>query len=252
MSATHVEIGALVRYTDELINAKPVDDYCHNGLQLEGGKIVSRLITGVTLCSELITAAIAWKSEAILVHHGLFWKGDDIRLAGMRRQRLKQLLQHDIAVLAYHLPLDFHPELGNNVLIARALGLSIERVIGKSGVLVARAAEAMTFSELQLRVKNAMGQSAAVAEGDRKQISTVGICSGGSQRYFDMAIDAGCDAYITGESTIASYHLAKETGVHFLAAGHHASERMGVKALGEHLAAKFNIEQRFVDVANPF
>ncbi len=249
---TSVYTKELVRYVDDLINQKPVEDYCHNGLQLEGSAQVSRIITGVTLCSELIEAAIAWKAEAILVHHGLFWKGDEIRLHGMRRQRLKALLQHDIAVIAYHLPLDFHPEYGNNALLAKGLGLTPERLLGKSGVLLARAENPISINALSAAVAKLVGQTPQVALGDRDSISTVGICSGGANKYFDLAVEAGCDAYITGEPGISCFHSARETGVHFLAAGHHATERLGVRALGEHLASHFGLQHRFVDVENPF
>jgi dinuclear metal center YbgI/SA1388 family protein len=247
-----VQIAAVTKYIDELINPKPVDDYCFNGLQLEGRSEVSRLVTGVTVCSELIQAAIEWRAEAILVHHGLFWKGDDIRLHGMRRERLKSLLKHDIAVIGYHLPLDFHSELGNNALLARALGLEFERVLGRSGVLVAKSSTPLSLAEFSSRVEGVLGQKPMLAEGTRAQITTVGICSGGANKYFDLAIEAGCDAYVTGEPGLSCFHSAREMGVHFFAAGHHATERLGVRALGEHLGEVFGIEHRFVDVANPF
>ncbi len=248
-----VTMQELIRYIDDTINAKPIDDYCHNGLQLEGKPEVARLVSGVTLCSELIAAAIASKADAILVHHGLFWKGEGLRLGGLKRERLKQLLQHDIAVIAYHLPLDFHPVFGNNALIARGLGLEAETVIGRSaGVLIANSPAPLSLDQFKSRLQSLVGQNVDVAEGDGRTLKRIGICSGGAQKYFDLAIDAGCDAYITGEKSIGCYHSAQESGVHFLAAGHHATERFGVQALGEHLAEHFKIEHRFVDTPNPF
>ena len=160
------------------INPKPVEDYCHNGLQLEGRREISRLVSGVTLCSELIEAAIEKNADAILVHHGVFWKGEGMRLGGMKRERLKKLLQHDIAVIAYHLPLDFHPVYGNNALIAKGLGLNVETVVGRSaGVLVASSAAPMSLANLKLQLRELVGQDVEVAEGDNHSIQRVGICS---------------------------------------------------------------------------
>jgi dinuclear metal center YbgI/SA1388 family protein len=249
----NVNMPELIRYIDDTINAKPADDYCHNGLQIEGKPEVSRLLSGVTLCSELINEAIAWKADAILVHHGAFWKGEGLRLGGMKRERLKKLLQHDIAVIAYHLPLDFHPVYGNNALIARGLGLDTETVLGRSaGVLVANSPTPLTLDQLKSRLQTLVGQNVDIAEGDQRTIKRIGICSGGAQKFFDLAIESGCDAYITGEKSIGCYHSAQESGVHFLAAGHHATERFGVQALGDHLAECFNLEHRFFDTPNPF
>jgi dinuclear metal center YbgI/SA1388 family protein len=245
-------IHDLIRYVDETINPKPVDDYCHNGLQLEGRVEVTRLVSGVTLCAEVISAAIEWRAEAILVHHGAFWKGDGMRLTGMRRERLKLLLQHDIAVIGYHLPLDFHPTLGNNALIARGLGLEGEVLLGRSGVLMASFPSPLSFGELKGRLGQLVGQEVDGVEGDGRLIKSVGICSGGAQKFFGLAIESGSDAYITGEKSIDCFHSARESGIAFFAAGHHATERFGVRALGKHLAERFGIEHRFVDLPNPF
>jgi dinuclear metal center YbgI/SA1388 family protein len=247
-----IAMHELIQYVDETINPKPIEDYCHNGLQLEGRREVSRLITGVTLCAEVITSAVEWGADAILVHHGIFWKGDALRLGGMRRERLKLLLQHDIAVIGYHLPLDFHPTYGNNALIARGLGLDGETLLGRSGVLVASSPQPVPLSELKVRLAALVGQDVDVAEGDGRPIKSIGICSGGAQKFLGLAIESGCDAFITGEKSIDCYHSARESGVAFLAAGHHATERFGVRALGEHLAERFGIEHRFVDLPNPF
>ena len=227
-------------------------DYGPNGLQVEGRAEVRRVVSGVTASLALIDAAIDAGADALLVHHGLFWRGQDGRLVGWLRQRVARLLGHDISLLAYHLPLDAHPELGNNAQLGLRLGLRADGRFGEQELgFVGPADACQSLESLSVRVAGALDRPPVVLAGDGRPLRRIAWCTGGAQGYFEAAIAAGADAYLTGELSEPQAHLARETGVAFLACGHHATERHGIEALGNHLASQFGLEHVFIDLPNP-
>jgi dinuclear metal center YbgI/SA1388 family protein len=236
----------------ELLAVDRYKDYGPNGLQVEGRPEVRRLVSGVTASLALIEAAAAWGADAIVVHHGLFWRGQDGRITGWMRQRVKALLARDINLFAYHLPLDAHAELGNNAQLGRQLGLVADARCGDQELgFIGPAPQAMTCDALAGLATQALRRAPTCVPGDGRPIRRVAWCTGGAQGYFESAIAAGADAFITGEISEPQAHLARETGVAFLACGHHATERYGAPALGEHLARRFDLEHRFIEIDNP-
>ncbi|MDD5250093.1 MAG: Nif3-like dinuclear metal center hexameric protein [Rhodocyclaceae bacterium] len=239
-------------YLDTLLEAARFRDYCPNGLQVEGRAEIRRIVCGVTACQELVDAAVARDADAIIVHHGWFWKSEDGRVIGHRKKRMAALLAHDISLFAYHLPLDAHGELGNNAQLARRLGWTVagrfaEQDIGFFGAPAA----ATTAGAVAAAVAAALGrQPLLIGEGSRK-VARLAWCSGGAQDYFEQAIAAGADLYVSGEISEHSVHLARETGVAYLAAGHHATERYGVMALAAHLSQRHGLACEYVEVDNP-
>lgn len=253
-----VERGVLLARFDALLSPANFRDYGPNGLQVEGRTQIARLVSGVTASRALIEAAVADKADAILVHHGLFWRGQDGRVTGWMKQRLALLLAHEINLFAYHLPLDAHPQLGNNAQLAALLGLLPlagnearfgEQQLGWLGTVGADAA--LTLSALARRVEQRLGRSVTCVGDPDWLVQRVGLCTGGAQGYFEPAIAAGAQAFITGEISEPQAHLARETGVGYLACGHHASERLGAAALGAAVAAEFGLVHRFIDIPNP-
>lgn len=239
-------------YLSALLQTASFKDYGPNGVQVEGRNEVRKLVTGVTASRALIDAAIASGADAVLVHHGLFWRGHDGRITGWLKQRIARLLAHDISLYAYHLPLDAHAEFGNNAQFGARLGLTAdarfgEQSLGFIGTLVAPP----SLDDLAARCQRVVGRSITAVPGDGRPLTRVAWCTGGAQSYFESAIAAGADAYITGEISEPQAHLARETGVAFIAVGHHASERYGVQALGAHLAATFAIEHAHIEIDNP-
>lgn len=249
-----IELSALVKRADHYLNAAKIADYCPNGLQVEGRGHVRKIISGVTASQELIDAAVAAEGDLILVHHGYFWKGENPCVVGMKQRRLKTLLRHDISLLAYHLPLDVHPQVGNNVQLAERLGIAVEGPLepenSRNVALVGSLPEALSAAEFAARVASVLGREPLLVDG-QKPIRRVGWCTGGGQGYIDQAIAAGVDLYLTGEASEQTFHSARENGISFIAAGHHATERYGVQALGDYLAREFNIEHVFIDCPNP-
>jgi dinuclear metal center YbgI/SA1388 family protein len=245
----------LVRYCDGLLDAGSFRDYCPNGLQVEGRAEVARIVSGVTASQALIEAAVDQQADLLLVHHGYFWKGEDAGITGMKRRRLKALLDHDINLLAYHLPLDAHPELGNNACLAQRFGLEIQGWFGDGqGPELACEAIAdppLSAEQLGMRIGQALGREAQHIDAGPVQIQRIGWCSGAAQSYLEAAARRGLDAFISGEISEPTVHIAREYGIHYFAAGHHASERYGVQALGEQLAGHFGIEHFFIDIDNP-
>lgn len=245
----------LTRYLDQLLDSARFRDYCPNGLQVEGRSDVRLILAGVTASQALIDAAIARGADALLVHHGWFWRGEDGRVTGFRKARMQALLKHDINLIAYHLPLDGHAELGNNAQLARHLGWFVdgrfgEQDIGWHGHLPAP----MPLAELVRTIATVLRRAPQVivnaGESDNT-VSRIGWCSGGAQNLFEQAIEQGVDAYLSGEISEQNVHLARESGVAFIAAGHHATERFGVRALAAHLAERLGLECEFVDIDNP-
>ncbi|MDD2664674.1 MAG: Nif3-like dinuclear metal center hexameric protein [Dechloromonas sp.] len=242
----------LLNYLEGLLEPGKFRDYCPNGLQVEGRAEVRRLVAGVTASQALLDAAIACDADAILVHHGYFWKGEDGRVTGIRRRRLGALLAHDINLFAYHLPLDAHPELGNNAQLAQRLGWQPEGRFGEQDIAWhGRVAAPLDLAGLTARLAGELGREPLVVGDASRPVRRIAWCSGGAQGYFEQAIALGVDAYVSGEISEQTVHLARESGVAYLAAGHHATERYGAAALAEHLAARFGLDCRFIDVDNP-
>lgn len=242
----------LLRYLDEVLDPGRFKDYSPNGLQVEGSPEVRSVVTGVTASQELLDAALARGADTVLVHHGWFWRGEDGRVTGIRKARLKTLLVNDINLIAYHLPLDAHPELGNNAQLARLFGWIpegrfAEQDIGWHGRLAAPA----TLAEVSAQVGRALGRQPLLVGDPVRSVRRVAWCSGGAQGYFEQAIALGVDLFLSGEISEQTVHLARESGVGYISAGHHASERYGVQALGRNIAERFGIECSFIDIDNP-
>jgi dinuclear metal center YbgI/SA1388 family protein len=239
-------------YLHTLLDVGRFRDYGPNGLQVEGKPEVRRLVSGVTASRALIDAAIEDGADAILVHHGLFWRGQDGRITGWLKQRIERLLAHQINLFAYHLPLDAHAELGNNAQLGRVLSLTADARFGEQDLGFIGAAESpLRFDDLADRVRTQLGRSVVAVPGDGRPLRRIAWCTGGAQGYFEGAIAAGADAFITGEISEPQAHYARETGVAFIACGHHASERYGAPAVAEHVAQRFGLSHRFIDIDNP-
>jgi len=239
-------------YMHTLLEVARFKDYGPNGLQVEGKPEVATLVSGVTASRALIEAAIDAGADAILVHHGLFWRGHDGRVTGWLKQRLELLLAHQISLFAYHLPLDAHPELGNNAQLGERLGLRADARFGEQDLgFIGSLAAPTTLEALEDGIGTSLQRDPLVVAGDGRALRRVAWCTGGAQGYFEAAIAAGADAFITGEISEPQAHYARETGVAFIACGHHASERYGAPALAAHVAQTFGLAHRFIDVDNP-
>jgi dinuclear metal center YbgI/SA1388 family protein len=250
-----VERTQLLAAFDALLLPERFRDYGPNGLQVEGCAAVSKMVSGVTASRALIEAAIELKADAIFVHHGLFWRGQDGRVTGWMKQRLALLLAHDINLFAYHLPLDAHAEFGNNAQVAKQLGLVGTSRFGEQdlGWLGGRA-DGKAFASAQAladHVAYVLNRPVALVQNAHKAITNIAWCTGGGQSYFEAAIAAGADAFITGELSEPQAHLARECGVAYLACGHHATERYGAPAVAAHVAAQFGLFHTFIDIDNP-
>lgn len=250
-----MENTKLLAYLDELLQPWLYRDYCPNGLQVEGKPLVHKIVTGVTASQALIDAAIEQKADAILVHHGYFWKGEKPNITGMKKKRMAALLANDINLFAYHLPLDGHPELGNNAQLAKLLGIEgnepLERGNQQSVVRHGSFANGISIQDLEDRITSTLNRKPLVEAAGKNVIHTVAWCTGGGQNYIELAAQEGIDAFITGEASEQTIHTAREMGVHFISAGHHATERYGAKALGQHLAHELGLDVTFVDIDNP-
>lgn len=241
----------LLQALDRLLQPALFKDYGPNGLQVEGKPEVRRIVSGVTASRALIDAAIAEGADAILVHHGLFWRGQDGRVTGWMKQRLQRLLAHDINLFAYHLPLDAHPTLGNNAQLGLQLGWEADRRWGEQDLGFAAPVAFADAQALAAHVGAVLGRPVTCVAAEPRPIRRVAWCTGGAQGYFEAAIAAGADAFVTGEISEPQAHLAHETGVAFLAAGHHATERYGAPAVAEQIARQLGLEHRFIEIDNP-
>ena len=242
----------LMRYLDELLESARFKDYCPNGLQVEGRPEIRRIVAGVTASQALVDQAVARGADALLVHHGWFWRGEDGRVTGFRKKRLQTLLAHDINLIAYHLPLDGHAEFGNNAQLAQRLDWTVEGRFGEQDVgWYGRLNESRTLGEVAHRVSAELGREALVIGAQAQQVSRIAWCSGGAQSLFEAALSLGVQAFLSGEISEQHVHLARESGVAYLAVGHHASERYGIQALAAHLAGKFGLDCTFIDIDNP-
>lgn len=238
-----------------LLEPQRFRDYCPNGLQVEGSEEVSLIVSGVTASLALVEAAIDVGADMLLVHHGYFWKGEAQEIVGMKRQRLHKLLANNINLFAYHLPLDAHAELGNNAQLGKILGLQFDRVTGRPGdtplVAVGSLPAPLTHEALIDLIGTRLQRTPMGIEGRSARIESVAWCTGAAQNYIDLAVEAGVDAFITGEVSEQTFHVAKEAGIHFFSAGHHATERYGVQAVGEYLSERFSLKHQFIDIDNP-
>ena len=247
-----MERAELQRYLDTLLDVARFKDYCPNGLQVEGRAQVRRIVCGVTASQALLDAAVACGADAVLVHHGYFWRGEDGRVTGMRRKRLATLLGNDINLFAYHLPLDAHPELGNNAQLGRLMGWEPDGRFGEQDLgWLGRPAEPATLAQVAGELGSRLEREPlSIGDSDRL-VSRIAWCSGAAQSLFEDAIAAGAELFVSGEISEQTVHLARESGVAYIAAGHHATERYGVQALAEHLGRQLGIACEFVDIDNP-
>lgn len=250
------QLKQLVAYCNDLLSIIEFNDYCPNGLQVEGKANINRLAMGVTASQDFIDRAIEQGADALLVHHGYFWKGEDATIVGLKKQRIARLLQNDISLLAYHLPLDAHARYGNNVELAKRLGIQVNGVMDQGrakGLLwYGELEKALTANELSERIATALSRPPLhLASSSQQPIRTLAWCTGGAQGYIEDAAELGVDAYISGEVSEQTFHLARELDLHYFAAGHHATESYGVQALGYHLAEHFELDCEFIDIFNP-
>lgn len=236
---------------NQKLNSNTLQDYAPNGLQVEGRQEVKHIVTGVTACQALLDSALAYGADAVIVHHGYFWKNETTVISGMKRQRLKTLLANDINLYAWHLPLDAHPELGNNAQLAAALDIQVTSSLDPL-VPLGEFAVPISGDSLRLRLEHILGRSVLHC-GDRgpPYIKRLAWCSGSGQSFIELAALVGMDAFITGEVSEQTIHIAREQGIHFYAAGHHATERGGIRALGEWLAQQYDFTVSFIDIFNP-
>ena len=267
LSNTTISAQALTDFCDEYLSAAAFKDYAPNGLQVDGGRPIQRIVTGVTACEALIDAAIADKADAILVHHGYFWKGEPAPITGMKGQRIRKLMQHGISLIGYHLPLDAHPRIGNNAKLAELLDMSIIGALYPSEShpvgnisnctpqnaqsLITQITDALGRLPLHISAHYQTSDSNRSDTQNNRLIERVGICTGGAQDMIEQAALMGCDAFISGEISERTTHIARELGIDYFACGHHATERGGIQALGELVAQQFGLPVTFIDIDNP-
>ena len=247
-----MQLRELCEFCHAYLEVDDFDDYCPNGLQVEAGERVERIVCGVTASQALIDAAAAAGADTLLVHHGYFWRGEAQPIVGMKGRRIRSLIEKRINLLAYHLPLDAHPEVGNNVQLARRMGWRVDERFGEQGLVLGGAVErAQSLAELRQALASGLdAQPLAIAGGDHP-IERIAWCTGAAQGFIDAAAARGFDAFVSGEVSEPTFHCARELGIHYVAAGHHATERYGVQALAALIAERFGVEQQFIDVPNP-
>lgn len=247
-----MNIKELIDYTGQILEVERFRDYCPNGLQVEGRQEVRSIVTGVTASMALLEAAREAGADMVLVHHGYFWRNEDPRVVGIKHKRLRFLLAHEINLAAYHLPLDAHPELGNNAQMARLLGLNVEGMVGEQSLVWhGSLSETVTLAGFQQRLAEALQRQPQIVGELERPVRRVAWCTGAAQQYMETAIALGVDVFVSGEISEQTVHLARESGVSYIAAGHHATERYGVQALGQHLAQHFGLQHQFVNIENP-
>ena len=249
-----VQLKNLLNYSNNMLEIERFNDYCPNGLQIEGKSEIKKIVSGVTASQALIDAAIREQADVLMVHHGYFWKGEDERIIGLKYQRVRSLIESGINLVAYHLPLDAHPLYGNNAKLAEILDIEVagsfppgNDAVGMYGTLKTPMS-ATNFSQM---IMQAFDREPLHIGDNSEQIHTIAWCSGAAQSYIEAAAELGVDAYLTGEVSEQTVHIARESGLHFYAAGHHATERYGVQAFAEHLASHFDLEHQFIDIPNP-
>ncbi len=241
----------LQRYLDQLLCVEKYKDYAPNGLQVEGRKDIHTVICGVTASMELIEHAIERKADALLVHHGYFWKGEDATITGMKQRRIKALLAHDINLYGYHLPLDGHDTLGNNAQLGKLWHVKNAQAIAPFDLMWSGELPEVSADDFAQTITQTLGREPLMIKGGTHPIKRLAWCSGGAQGYLAQAVALGADAFVSGEVSEKTYHEAREYGVHYFAAGHHATERGGIQALAEHLNAHTDLSCEFIDCYNP-
>ncbi len=242
----------LENHLNQLLDITQFRDYCPNGLQVEGRDNIHNIISGVTASMDLLEAAITSNADAILVHHGYFWRGENACLTGIKGRRIAKLMTNKINLFAYHLPLDSHPELGNNTQLGKKLGLMETSRFGEQNLaVIGEAPQVMTLTALADTISSVLMRKPMIVGDPNKPIRHIAWCTGAAQNFFEEAIQMNIDAFITGEISEQTVHIARESGIAFLSAGHHATERYGVQALGEHIAQKFGVNHQFIDIDNP-
>ena len=247
-----MKIDVLNNYLNTLLQPERFSDYCPNGLQVEGKQEINKIVTGVTASMALLQAASKANADAILVHHGYFWRSESLPITGIKKHRIQFLLQHEINLFAYHLPLDMHPELGNNVMLAKQLGLVVTNWAGEENMLaLAELNQVQTLQTFAAFIEAKLNRKPQVIGDLNMSIKRIALCTGAAQGFIGQAVDAGADIYISGEISEQTVHEAIESGIAYLSAGHHATERYGIQALGEHLAQKFDLSHAFIDIDNP-
>ena len=250
-----MQLKQLCDFCGEYLRVDDFDDFCPNGLQVESTDEVNHIVAGVTASLDLIEAAVEAKADTILVHHGYFWKDEAQPLTGIKGRRIRALIKNNINLLAFHLPLDAHPQVGNNVQLARVMGWEVQSSFGSVGlhdiVLSGALKSPMTLDELSASIAQRLDtRPLAIAAGDRP-VNTLAWCTGAAQSYIDQAAERGIDAFVSGEVSEHTFHFAKEAGIHYIAAGHHATERYGVQAFAALIAERFDVRQQFIDIPNP-
>lgn len=251
-----MKLSDFEQYLNELLKPEQIKDYAPNGLQIQGSAQITKIVTGVTASQALIDLAIAEKADALLVHHGYFWKNESYVIRGMKHKRIKALIENNISLFAYHLPLDIHPILGNNAQLATLLNIDVTGPLelgnAFSIAIQGQLPEHTSGFDLALLINNKLNRECLhIAPPSNKKIKTIAWCTGGGQDYIELAAEQGIDAFISGEVSEKTTHIAKEMDIHFFAAGHHATERYGVKALGEHIAKEQGLNVVFIDIDNP-
>ncbi|PPC93987.1 MAG: Nif3-like dinuclear metal center hexameric protein [Methylotenera sp.] len=247
-----MNINALIHYTQQLLQVERFKDYCPNGLQVQGKTEVRKIVTGVTASMALLQAAHEASADLILVHHGYFWRNEDPRIVGIKRNRLAFLLKHELNLAAYHLPLDAHITLGNNVQLGNLLGFELEGFSGDPAIIAyGQLKHVVNLQTLAGHIETTLGRKPLTIGDSQKIVKKIAWCTGAAQGYIESAIELGVDVFISGEISEQTTHLALESGVSYISAGHHVTERYGIKALGMHLADKFQLEHQFIDIENP-
>ena len=244
-----MQLDELCHFCDDFLAVDDFDDYCPNGLQVEGRATVNHIVSGVTASLDLIEAAIEQNADAIVVHHGYFWKGEPAPLTGYKGRRIKRLMQADISLLGYHLPLDFHAQAGNNAQLARRMGWLV--TAQQNGVWTGETAEPMSANALLAALDETIDTNALLIRGGSQPVHRIAWCTGAAQSYIEQAAALGVDAFISGEISEQTVHVARELGIHYIAAGHHATERYGVQALGDVIAGRFGISHEYIEIDNP-
>lgn len=247
-----MELKALNNYLIEMLQPASFSDYCPNGLQVEGKSSIKKVVTGVTASMALLEKAQEVNADAVLVHHGYFWRGEAQEVTGIKMRRLKFLLAYNLNLFAYHLPLDAHPNIGNNVMLGKMLGLEVDGWLDDENMIAtSMLSKELTLNAFADHVSTKLNRKAQVIGDANKSVKTVAWCTGAAQGYIEQAIANNVDVFVSGEISEPTVHLARESNTAYIAAGHHATERYGIRALGEHLAEKFNLEHEFIDIDNP-